>query len=264
MTLHKTSKLIFSTLIVLNMTIPAIQAKDNENNSWNIKLGALSLTSSTAWHQSDIKTSLLPFFDISKGNWQFDIQNPIKYQTHVNESLSVWTGLSVRNDSYDAYGLVLNDTPKSDRFTDHKIPDTELLHSAGLNYGWLSWEVSRDISDNSNADSSRISLDIPLIKADRGFSISTELSANWFDSNYVNYYYGVQPNEIKPSVGRLAYESKSAINYELSLKTTYPINQKWIAVSVLTHTELDEEIYNSPLADEKSQQQVVLLLIYQF
>lgn len=239
-------------------------AQENEEAQWDIAVGAVALSTSAAWKGGNTQYALLPYLDASKGNWRFNMETPIGYQVELNEILSVSVGLGVRDDGYDSNDLTLNKLSKHQIFDGYEKPDAEVLAKYGVTYGWLALEASRDVSNNSKSNAVSLSLEVPVYRHDNGFSLSTAVSAHWHDSDYVNYYYGVAGSNIDNSVGRVAYESNAATNYDLRINAMYEISDNWVAMGSVSRTILDNNIANSPLISSDHQDTAVLMLAYKF
>jgi outer membrane scaffolding protein for murein synthesis (MipA/OmpV family) len=64
--------------------------------------------------------------------------------------------------------------------------------------------------------------------------------------------------------GRVAYRSSAATNYGLSVSAVYPIGKRWSMMGVVSRTELDDNIVNSPLVDTDHQNVAALYFVYRF
>lgn len=84
----------------------------------------------------------------------------------------------------------------------------------------------------------------------------------WQDKKYVNYYYGVRPEEVTAS--RSAYEGKSTVNFEFGLRTAYIIDKHQSVFLDLSATTLGSKIKNSPIVDQKTLPAVAVGYLYRF
>ena len=73
------------------------------------------------------------------------------------------------------------------------------------------------------------------------------LQANYQDSDYTNYYYGVKDYEARPD--RPEYSPGSAVNYTAGLRLGYRITDHWLLSASLNYEILDDEIVNSPIVE---------------
>lgn len=80
-----------------------------------------------------------------------------------------------------------------------------------------------------------------------GFTPSVGLV--WQSSNFVDYYYGVTPEEARPD--RPPFEGHSVINFRSSLFGFFFINMRVRLVALIRVQRLDNEISDSPIVDQK-------------
>ena len=71
----------------------------------------------------------------------------------------------------------------------------------------------------------------------------------WQSSKFVDYYYGVTPEEARPD--RPPFEGHSAINFRSSLFGFFFVNMRIRLVGLIRIQRLDNEISNSPIVDQK-------------
>ena len=79
-----------------------------------------------------------------------------------------------------------------------------------------------------------------------GFTPS--IGAVWQSSNFVDYYYGVTPEEARP--GRPPFRGHSVINFRSSLFGFFFINMRIRLVGLIRIQRLDNEIIDSPIVDQ--------------
>jgi outer membrane protein len=251
------------TLCFFSSTLYA-QSPPDEQSKWNFKIGAGVMADSQAWKGINTEVAMIPFIEANIGNWYFNFENPVTYKADVNTWSSFYVGVGLRSDSYESPDFEISKGSDSTIFKGYKEPDTETVINYGASVGWLAIDASTDVSSNSKSDTLGLTVEIPVYEGSTGFSISTSLSANWMDSNYVNYYYGISGSQVDNSVGRTKYQASSATNYEFAIEAMYPVNDQWILVGELSHTILADEISDSPLIDSSYQDSLGLLAIYQF
>lgn len=153
--------------------------------------------------------------------------------------------------------------------------DSPLLAGMGSRHGglWLGastrWrndvapvfaEVSSDASGHSKGLQARIGIDREF-RLGR-FSLTPGLSATWYDSKYVDYYYGVTSAEALAT--RVQYSGRATVNAELSLRGRYLLSP----VSALTFdigaTRLGSGITDSPLVDRSTTAKFGVGYLYRF
>ena len=70
----------------------------------------------------------------------------------------------------------------------------------------------------------------------------------WQSSDFVDYYYGVTPEEALP--GRPAFEGHAAVNLNSSLFAYYSLNSRIRLTGYVRVQRLDNEISDSPIVDK--------------
>ncbi|MFT4926006.1 MAG: outer membrane scaffolding protein for murein synthesis (MipA/OmpV family) [Phenylobacterium sp.] len=254
-----------STLSV--QTQAAIETRSDDplfKPQWDVTLGLGAMSVAMPWKGIDRQTAALPYFDLSYGNWQFSAEQLVKYQypLPVGENISVFAGLNYRDDSYDAKGTLFSETSDDPVFADYERLDGEVLFNAGVQWNDLSFSIAQDVSDNTSATSAHLAWELPLYTSSFGLMVNASAKVNWYSEDYVNYYYGIAGDQIKNSVGRVAYQADAATNVELGLNVVYPINQSWAVVGFLSRTRLDDSITDSPLIDSQYSDTVALMLTH--
>ncbi|RYE70942.1 MAG: MipA/OmpV family protein [Oxalobacteraceae bacterium] len=136
----------------------------------------------------------------------------------------------------------------------------------GAALGWhselvnASAELLIDASGHSKGKRARTAVDKPLRAG--AFLVAPRLALNWVDRDYVNYYYGVRPNEARQ--GRPAYMGGSALNPELGLRVAYRLGSYHSMYVDGSVTRLDDVIQDSPLVGRKTESALRLGYLYQF
>ncbi|MBN3040396.1 MAG: MipA/OmpV family protein [Candidatus Omnitrophica bacterium] len=101
--------------------------------------------------------------------------------------------------------------------------------------------------------------------------VSTELfkgilvprcGAKWQSKDLIDYYYGVEPNEVR--VNRPAYAGDDAINYTAGTQIRIPFLEKWVAVLDVEYEHLDDIIKESPIVNQDSTMRYAGGIVYKF
>lgn len=92
--------------------------------------------------------------------------------------------------------------------------------------------------------------------------LTPRLSATWLDSKYVDYYYGVNADEVLAS--RSAYNGASTVNTELGVRIDYRLAPQHRLILNAGATMLGGSIKDSPLVDRNTSSEVSLGYIYRF
>jgi outer membrane scaffolding protein for murein synthesis (MipA/OmpV family) len=252
------------TAILLLPNSPVAMAQESDVTDWNIQIGVGVEQASDIWTGTKNKVTALPDFSISKGNWHSNTGNLVGYRVQFTELWSASVGIGARNDGYDDDYIQRTLGEAARVFDGYVEPDTEAVVNYGVSYGWMSLDVSTDVSNKSDSNSASLAVEITIYQLDNGLSISTTASVDWYDSNYVNHYYGVAGEQVDDVVGRVAYRSSAAINYGIGVNAVYPIGESWSVMGVVSRTKLDDNIVNSPLVDTDHQNLAALMVVYQF
>jgi outer membrane scaffolding protein for murein synthesis (MipA/OmpV family) len=240
------------------------EALDDVSPAWNLEIGSGMVIDSQAWKGMKAEVAIIPYVAASYGNWFFNGETPIGYRAPVNDWSSVYVAIGVRYEGYERNDFAITSSSRDIVFKGYDKPDEEAVISYGASAGWLSIDASRDVSNNSESNTVSLSLELPLYENRAGFRVATSISADWMDSNYVNYYYGVARGQVDDSVGRSRYHANSALNYGVAVTAMYPISDRWLLLAELSHTSLASEISNSPLIDTDQQHAFSILTIYRF
>ena len=81
------------------------------------------------------------------------------------------------------------------------------------------------------------------------WGLTPSVGVVWQSNNFVDYYYGVTPEEARP--GRPPFEGHAAINFRSSLFGFFFVNMRIRLVALVQIQRLDNEISNSPIVDQE-------------
>lgn len=106
-----------------------------------------------------------------------------------------------------------------------------------------------------------------LLQAEHRFgwqslSLTPRVQAQWLDSKYVDYYYGVRAEEALPD--RAAYLGRSALAVEAGLRLDYALAPRHAVFLDLSATHLPGEIKASPIVGRSSTSRVAAGYLYRF
>lgn len=134
----------------------------------------------------------------------------------------------------------------------------------GLNYQKNNWKISFssmfDVLNRSNG----VELTSAIAHTFRfgPFVIEPRITFSYLDSNHVNYYYGVDKEEV--NANRTIYTGKSAVNSGIGLSMSTPIFLGGYTQINLQRTWFASEITDSPLVEDHSNLIVRLLFTRYF
>lgn len=124
----------------------------------------------------------------------------------------------------------------------------------------LSAEVLGDASGHSKGARAKLQLDRRF--GFGAFGVTPRLGAEWVDSKYVDYYYGVRASEAR--AWRRAYQGDSAANIEAGVRLDYSFARRHTMFLDVRTTQFGSAIKHSPLVDQSGQTGVSLGYIYRF
>lgn len=127
-------------------------------------------------------------------------------------------------------------------------------------YAKLSAELAGDASSHSKGTEARLGVERDF-RFGR-FMITPRVAAVWRDAKYVDYYYGVRPEEA--TAFRPAYEGRATTNAEVGLRTFYGFSLRDGAFLDVSATALGSSIKDSPLVDRRTLPAVRLGYLYRF
>ncbi|SFT58106.1 outer membrane protein [Kosakonia arachidis] len=137
---------------------------------------------------------------------------------------------------------------------------------AGVKVAWqnplvnIFTDWSHDISDNSHGQ--RVRLGAERSWKWRGVTLTPRIVANRYDSDYVNYYYGVHSDEAR--AWRPAWQGDAALNTEIGLNGRWQFSTHQVLMVDVQTTLLASEIKESPLVDRSNENQFFLSYLYYF
>lgn len=261
-------------MLTLNRIVPFVllfscstlyaQTPTDRSSQWQFRVGTGMLINSQLWKGIDTEVTIMPFAEASFSNWFFNVDTPVAYKMALNSWLRMYVGISNRSGGYEHSDFVVNGASESKVFKGYKAPESETVIKYGLSLGWVSVDASTDISKASESSTASLSVEVPVYQGKAGLMVSSVVTGQWMDANYVNHYYGIAGEQVDQSQGRSSYQVRSATNYEISIKAKYLFSEHWLIASELSHTLLADEIAASPLVDSHHQETFSLLAIYQF
>ena len=124
----------------------------------------------------------------------------------------------------------------------------------------VSAELLGDASGNSKG--SRFKLQVDRRFEMGSFGLTPRLGVEWYDSKFVDYYYGVKASEAV--VGRSTYQGKSSNGVEAGLRIDYSPARQHNLYLDFGITQYGSAIKDSPLVEKANQSTVSLGYLYKF
>ena len=125
----------------------------------------------------------------------------------------------------------------------------------GLVFAWkpgkfrLTTAANTDLMNRSNGQ--QVSVDFSRLWQfhGRAIGIMPSIGVVWQSSNFINYYYGVTPEEALP--GRPPFGGHSAVNFRSSLLGYLFVSHRIRFLAYVEVQRLDNEIYDSPIVEDR-------------
>ncbi|MCV6638733.1 MipA/OmpV family protein [Candidatus Albibeggiatoa sp. nov. NOAA] len=245
-------KQLLSFILLTSCLTTSVYA-DEPNNIYRV--GAIALWGSELYQGEGSETRLLPALYLKSGRWEFNFKE-LKYHLIDTEQFSLAPLLSFDLNGYDA-----DDSPALAGMEDRDFSiGLGLAAKVKLGLFDIDASVQQDIANNSDGLTADLSLGMtrPVTKQlIAGFKVG----AAYQDSDYSNYYYGVQSNEVRES--RPAYELDNTINPYAQLNAIYRLNKSWSLNTAIIYTQLDSEIEDSPIVEHGNETTFLLGITYQ-
>ncbi len=225
----------------------------SQEDTWRVGPGVV-ITSKPYKGVSE-KVYPIPFIVYESGPFEFRGIS-VSYELLEIEQWSFYGLLSWRFDGYDS-GDSIALTGMADR-------DATLDAGFGLtrtfNWGTLTFS---GVADTMNKyQGYELSADYSLFFPAGDWLFFPFVGAAYQNSDLVDYYYGVRPNEVRP--GRSRYDGNSAINWFSGAGFRYKIDDNWRLIGNAQYEWLSNEISGSPIVDQTYNISAVLGLTYQF
>lgn len=126
---------------------------------------------------------------------------------------------------------------------------------AGFVFDWkpgkyrLSTSLYTDILGNSKGQEAAVDFSRMWIFNRYRWGISPSVGVVWQSSNLVDYYVGVTPEEARP--WRPEYRGHSALNFRSSVFAFFNLTMRVQLNALLRIQRLDDEIFDSPIVDDR-------------
>lgn len=230
-------------LLITSILISASQFSLAEN-SIGIGYGVTS-----SFYHSDSNNYLLPIVNLNynrfflKGSTVYGLQFGYKVLEEDNYLLSLYGmpfgGYKIKgSDMKDGYKTM--DTRKTQfmggmEFTYHpQIFD-------------LVTSVSTEFGENGGIFNLRVSKPYHITP---NFTIIPTITATYYNSDFIDYYFGVNQNELNNEKLTQIYDGKSAYRYGVGILGNYKFNENLSLTGFTGVTKFSSEVKNSPLVDK--------------
>ncbi|BBI52715.1 outer membrane protein [Vreelandella olivaria] len=252
-----------ATLIIICLSIPltalATGKQADDDSFWEIGLGVVSSQEAYTGMDSDIMPLPIVAFEnryIQLSGPELALKLPSYELSDSNEfNFSIFG-------RYDFLGY-----EEGDARILKGMEDRDGGFWAGFKTEWQNSfaDISAEFATEAAGDSKGGSFNLAIEKTwyfKENFMLTPRLTANWLDSHYIDYYYGVRKNEVTADRGY--YNGGAGVNVEVGVLGGYMFEQKHFVLLDVGITSLASEIKNSPLVDRSTENSIALGYLYRF
>lgn len=94
----------------------------------------------------------------------------------------------------------------------------------------------------------------------KNMNFHTILNAEYFDTNTLDYYYGIRPDDVTDKF--TLYQATKGISISAEVGLTYPLSSDWVLESSVKFTRLPTSMYKSPLVHTRLEAYAQLSVTY--
>lgn len=241
---------------ISNMVAPA-KANETKQDENHITIGAGVLIEKDPFIDSETRAYPFPYVSIRQGAYYFEgTETGVHFDTD-------WGGVTPGIDIYVA-GRFLSGQDRE------KITaDAGARLSLKTDYGTLSAEYRRDITDTFNGGEAIARYSIPISMGK--FTLTPAVQANWMDRKTANHMYGLTDKQRAKMIDKgrdvilpLSQINDDALNLGGDITLTAQLNDRLTLFGALSGTYLDKSIRNSAAIDQKWEASAVMGLGYTF
>jgi len=253
------NKLAMITVCTGLFVATAPQALSDDATLWG--LGAVAQSSQDGYVGIDRKNSLLPLLHVENRYLRFfgtTLEGKLPGLTFGDSNqmdfalVGDWDGSGYQSDDSRVFGGM--DERKGGVWGGAKMDwETDVVNVSAQ---WLF-----DLSGNSEGQSFEVGLDRSWVVGQH-FVLTPSLGASWYDSNYIDYYYGVRSDEVR--AGRGEYHGEAGVSIDAGLQGVYQFNRQNAMMLDVKVTQLATEIEDSPLVDESTENRIQFGFIHYF
>ncbi len=241
----------------LAMALPAraqeAEAPETKTSQWGIGLGAAVIDRPYRDYDNETKALPIVYFE---NRWMEVNAGRFDFKINKSDDLSFRVRARYALDGYDPHD--------SNYLRGMEERDDSVWAGAAVVWNSSIAEISAeylvDAMDNSSGSRARI-------QAERRFGmgrfgLTPRLAAEWVDDKYVDYYYGVRPEEV--TLARPSYEGDATVNVEAGLRLDYSPAERHSLFLDVAATEFGDEIKESPLVERSRQTRVSVGYLFRF
>lgn len=153
-------------------------------------------------------------------------------------------------------------------YTGHEYNDDDMAHRHKTLFGGLSLrfllfkaKILKDLQNKSNAEIMIFSAVLPLAFTP-GTTILLQGDIEYYDSEYVNYYFGVKQSEVKE--GRPYYKGVKEKSYHFESIFMTRFSKNWLTRINAGYRKYGKRIEKSPTVKRANELDLLMGLVYEF
>ncbi len=223
----------------------------------SIHVGGGAIISSQPYVGTDARVYPLPLFTYEGRKLYFrGIMGG--YWLYSFDGLSVGPVIRPRFEGYDEH----------DSSELRGMDDREWSIDGGLGVSWLTsiglFGVTFVTDMLGRHNGQELDLSYTILFKWGGFDFIPSLGVRWKSENLVDYYYGVNDDEIRfdGAVSRASYDGNDAVNPYLQLAVRRKLSDRWSLLGAVQYEWLDSEITDSPIVDDDYEASFLLGILY--
>ncbi|HEX6865547.1 MAG TPA: MipA/OmpV family protein [Thermoanaerobaculia bacterium] len=247
---------VFAAAAVLLFVSTAASAQPPGQEGFQWSLGAAVISSPEPYVGADNETIVVPALSLAYQKFFFR-GITAGYELFEREGFSASVIARARFAGYDA-----GDSPFLAGMEDRR-------KSADLGLE-LDWQPSRRIGFQltpvtdvlGRSDGQEVAFDVYVPLRWGPARIEPRVGVLWQSSDFVDYYYGVRPEEARP--GRPAFQGEPTVNLGAGVVLFTPVARRLVLQSFVRVERLGDEIEESPIVDRKTAVTGFAALSYSF
>ena len=251
------SAITYLAISLLTLSVGASLADEKSN----FTVGLAVVGGSSIYSNVASKAVVMPFINYKSEKIEISVQNCLSYKLFDDGKFAIRASIAPRFSPYKSSSSLDLSGMKREMFYDSNL-NISYIVSRGLTAKLgISGEVSNEF--NGNAADLSFSQFIPI--SGQPFIITA--GAKWFDASRANYYYGVNPSEVRDagmSGGRDLYAPGSATLPYVSLSTFFTVAENTSLFANIGMNFLPTNIVDSPIIGQSSSTSTLVGLNYKF
>ena len=251
------SAVTYLAISLLTLSVGAGLADEKSNFS----VGLAAVGGSSIYSNVGSKAAVMPSISYKSKKIEISVQSGLSYKLFDDGKFAIRAAVTPRFSPYKSSSSLDLSGMKREMFYDSNL-NISYIVSRGLTAKLgISSEVSNEF--NGNAADLSFSQFIPI--SGQPFIITA--GAKWFDANRANYYYGVNPSEVRDvgiSGGRELYSPGSATLPYVSLTTFFTLAENTSLFANIGMNFLPTNIVDSPIVGQSSSTSTLVGLNYNF